>query len=117
MTTSPLDAAQPGEFVVVFVTVPNAEVATNLAKTLVAEKLVACVNILPGLRSIYAWEGKVCDEEEVLCVLKTRRTLFTAVRERVTTLHPYQVPEIIALPIVDGSAKYLDWLRDETRAP
>jgi hypothetical protein len=57
MTSTPLDATQPGEFVVVFVTAPDADVAANLAKTLVAEKLVACVNILPGLRSIYAWEG------------------------------------------------------------
>jgi periplasmic divalent cation tolerance protein len=117
MTPVPSDAPQPADFVVVFVTVPNAELAASLAKTLVAEKLVACVNILPGLRSIYAWEGKVCDEPELLCVLKTRRTLFAALRERVTALHPYQVPEIIALPLVDGSAPYLTWLRDETRAP
>jgi periplasmic divalent cation tolerance protein len=75
------------------------------------------VNILPGLRSIYAWEGKVCDEGEVLCVIKTRRALFAAVRERVVSLHPYEVPEIIALPLVEGSAPYLAWLRDETRAP
>ena len=81
------------------------------------EKLVACVNVMPGLRSIYAWEGKVCDEQEVLCVLKTRRALFAAVRDRVVALHPYQIPEIIALPLVDGSAPYLAWLRDETREP
>ena len=117
MLSAPLDPAQPDDFVVVFVTAPSAEVAAALAKTLVTEKLVACVNVLPGLRSVYAWEGKVCDEEEVLCVLKTRRALFAAVRERVTALHPYQVPEIIALPLVDGSAPYLAWLRDETREP
>jgi len=117
MTSAPLDTAQPDEFVVVLVTAPNADVAANLAKILVAEKLVACVNILPGLRSIYAWEGKVCDEGEVLCVIKTRRALFAAVRERVVSLHPYEVPEIIALPLVEGSAPYLAWLRDETRAP
>jgi periplasmic divalent cation tolerance protein len=117
MTSTPLDAAQPGEFVVVFVTAPDADVAANLAKTLVAEKLVACVNILPGLRSIYAWEGKVCDEAEILCVMKTRRALFAAVRDRVASLHPYEVPEIIALPLVEGSAPYLAWLRDETRTP
>jgi periplasmic divalent cation tolerance protein len=92
-------------------------VAADLAKTLVTEKLVACVNILPGLRSIYMWQGKVCDEEEVLCVLKTRRELFSALRDRVTALHPYQVPEIIALPLVDANAPYLAWLRDETCAP
>jgi len=117
MTPAPRDPPLPGDFVVGFVTAPSAEVAANLAKTLVAEKLVACVNILPGVRSIYIWEGKVCDEEEVLCVLKTRRTLFAAVREHVTALHPYQIPEIIALPLVDGSMPYLAWLRDETREP
>jgi len=108
---------KPSDFVVVFVTAPSAEVASNLARALVTEKLVACVNILPGLRSIYTWEGKVCDEEEVLCVLKTRHELFPLLRDRVTALHPYQVPEIIALPLVDGSAPYLAWLRDETCAP
>jgi periplasmic divalent cation tolerance protein len=105
----------PDDFVIVLVTTPNAEVAANLAKTLVIEKLVACVSILPGLRSIYTWEGKVCDEEEVLCVGKTRRTLFAPLRDRVVALHPYQVPEIIALPLVEGSSPYLAWLRDETR--
>jgi periplasmic divalent cation tolerance protein len=116
MTPDPRDPPLAGDFVVVFVTAPSAEVAANLAKALVTEKLAACVNILPGLRSIYAWAGKVCDEEEVLCALKTRRALFETVRDRVTALHPYQVPEIIALPLVDGSAAYLAWLRDETRA-
>jgi periplasmic divalent cation tolerance protein len=117
MTSAPLDAAQPGEFIVVFVTAPDADGAANLAKTLVTEKLVACVNILPGLRSIYAWEGKVCDEAEALCVMKTRRALFAAVRELVVSLHPYEVPEIIALPLVEGSAPYLDWLCNQTRTP
>ncbi len=117
MPSVPIDAAQPGEFVVVLVTTPDADVAAELAKALVAEKLVACVNILPGLRSIYAWEGKVCDAREVLCAMKTRRALFAAVRERVAALHPYEVPEIIALPLVEGSAPYLAWLRDETRVP
>jgi len=117
MPPAPPPFPQPSDCVVVFVTAPNAEVAADLAKTLVTEKLVACVNILPGLRSIYMWQGKVCDEEEVLCVLKTRRELFSALRDRVTALHPYQVPEIIALPLVDANAPYLAWLRDETCAP
>ena len=117
MTPVPPDAPQPADFIVVFVTVPNAELASSLANTLVTEKLVACVNILPGVRSIYAWEGKVCDEPELMCVLKTRRALFPAMRERVTALHPYHVPEIIALPLVDGNVPYLAWLRDETREP
>jgi periplasmic divalent cation tolerance protein len=110
-------APSPEDFVVVLVTVPNEDVATTLARALVAEKLVACVNILPGVRSIYAWQGEVCDESELLCVLKTRRALFPAVEDRVLDLHPYQVPEIIALPLVLGHSPYLGWLQDETRPP
>jgi periplasmic divalent cation tolerance protein len=107
----------PEDFIAVFVTVPSQEVATTLARTLVGEKLVACVNIVPGIRSIYAWQGEMCDEGELLCVLKTRRALFPAVEERVLDLHPYQVPEIIALPLTLAHSPYLGWLRDETRPP
>jgi len=105
----------PTDFVVVLVTVPDDEVANRLAHALVAEKLAACVNVLPGVRSVYAWEGEICNEGELLCLLKTRRDLFPAVRERVLSLHPYQVPEIVALPLVEGSDGYLAWLRDNTR--
>jgi periplasmic divalent cation tolerance protein len=116
---SPDPSAQPAasDFVVVFVTAPDPDTAASLARALVGEKLAACVNIVPGLRSIYTWQGNLCDEQEVLCVVKTLRELFPALCARVTSLHPYQVPEIIALPIVDGHAPYLAWLRGETRAP
>jgi periplasmic divalent cation tolerance protein len=110
LETSP----EPGEFVVVLVTFPTREMATNLARIVVAEKLAACVNILPEMRSIYAWEGNICDEEETLCLMKTRRERFSALHDRVLSLHPYKVPEIIALPILEGSPPYLTWLRDET---
>ena len=112
-TSTPL----PEDFIAVLVTVPNEEVATTLARALVGEKLVACVNILPSVRSIYAWQGEMCDESELLCVLKTRRALFPAVEDRVLDLHPYQVPEIIALPLVLGHSPYLGWLFDETHPP
>ena len=104
----------PADFVVVFVTAPDADVASRIAGTLVAEKLVACVNILPGLRSIYRWEGKLCDEGEVMCLMKTRLDLFAALRDRIATLHPYLVPEIVALPLAAGSAPYLDWVSQST---
>ncbi|HJX62790.1 MAG TPA: divalent-cation tolerance protein CutA [Polyangia bacterium] len=105
----------PADFVVVFMTAPDADVAGRIAGTLVDERLVACVNILPGLRSIYRWQGKLCDEPEVLCLMKTRLDLFPALRERIAALHPYQVPEIIALSLAAGSAPYLDWIRQCTK--
>jgi periplasmic divalent cation tolerance protein len=104
----------PADFIVVLMTAPDTDVANRIAGTLVDEGLVACVNILPGLRSIYRWEGKVCDEAEVLCLMKTRLDLFPALRERITALHPYQVPEIIALPLAAGSPPYLDWVIQST---
>jgi periplasmic divalent cation tolerance protein len=109
------DSLAPEDFVVILVTVPDEEVAGRLAHDLVTEKLAACVNVLPSVRSVYAWEGEICNEGELLCLLKTRRALFPAVRDRVRKLHPYQVPEIVALPLVEGSDDYLAWLRDNTR--
>jgi uncharacterized protein involved in tolerance to divalent cations len=116
MVESTADSLAPGEFVMVFVTVPNEEFAGRLAYDLVAEKLAACVNVLPSVRSVYTWEGEICNEGELWCVIKTRRALFPAVRERVLELHPYQVPEIVAVPLVEGNDAYLAWLRDNTRA-
>ncbi len=95
---------------VVLVTAPDAEVAARLARELVEARLAACGNVLPGLRSIYRWEGQVHDEPEALLVLKTTRARFEALREAVLQRHPYQVPEVIALPVEAGSAPYLAWL-------
>jgi periplasmic divalent cation tolerance protein len=105
----------PADFVVVLMTAPDPDVAGRIASTLLDERLVACVNLLPGLRSIYRWEEKLCDEAEVLCLMKTRQDLFPALRDRIAALHPYQVPEIIALPLVAGHAPYLDWVRRSTK--
>ena len=107
----------PADFVVVLMTAPDADVAGRMAGILVDEGLVACMNILPGLRSIYRWEGKLCDEPEVLCLMKTRLDLFPALRDRIAALHPYQVPEIIALPLAAGSAPDLEWIRNLTTTP
>jgi periplasmic divalent cation tolerance protein len=108
---------RPSEFVVVLMTAPDADVAGAIARTLVDERLVACVNLLPGLRSWYRWKGKLCDDAEVLCLMKTRLDLFPRLRERITALHPYEVPEVIALPLAAGSAPYLEWLRQATEEP
>jgi periplasmic divalent cation tolerance protein len=102
------------DYIVVYVTAPQDE-AVDLAKTLVEERLVACVNLVPGLRSIYWWRGKVEDEPEVLCIMKTRSNLFESLRDRVRELHSYEVEEIIALPIVAGNPPYLDWIRENTQ--
>jgi periplasmic divalent cation tolerance protein len=105
----------PADFVVVLVTVPDEQVASRIAQALVREKLAACVNVLPGVRSVYAWKGEICNEGELLCLVKTRREIYPGVRERVLALHPYEVPEIIALPLIEGSDTYLAWLRDSTQ--
>lgn len=99
---------------VVLVTAPSAERAAEIARALVEERLAACGNVVPGLRSIYRWEGKVQDDAEALLLLKTTRARFDALRDRVLALHPYEVPEVIALPVEAGSERYLAWIRGET---
>jgi periplasmic divalent cation tolerance protein len=96
--------------VVVLVTAPDADTAARIARTLVEEKLAACGNVLPGVRSIYRWEGKVEDAAEALLLLKTGRARFKEIVDRVRELHPYDVPEVIALPIAAGYDAYLDWI-------
>jgi len=91
-------------------TFPSAEKAAEIARVLVEERLAACVNIIPAVRSIYLWDGKVCDDSEVLGIIKTTRERFDELGARYVELHPYDVPELIALPIVAGNAPYLDWL-------
>jgi periplasmic divalent cation tolerance protein len=105
----------PTDALVVLVTTPTPERAAEIARAVVEERLAACGNVVPGLRSIYRWEGKLQDEGEALLVLKTTRARFEALKERVLALHPYQVPEVIALPVQAGSAPYLAWIAGETR--
>ena len=96
--------------VVVLVTAPSADTAAEIARAVVSEKLAACGNVLPGVRSIYRWKGEVQDDAEVLLLLKTQRKRFPELRDRILALHPYEVPEVIALPIEAGSDAYLDWI-------
>jgi periplasmic divalent cation tolerance protein len=95
---------------VVLVTAPTAEVAAGLARALVEARLAACGNVVPGLRSIYRWEGRVADDAEALLILKTTRAGFPALREELLRRHPYQVPEVLALSVEAGSEPYLAWL-------
>jgi periplasmic divalent cation tolerance protein len=89
------------------------EQASSLARSLVEQKLAGCVNIIPGARSIYRWQGKIEDSAEWILVIKSRRDLFEKLRETIARLHSYEVPEVIALPVVDGSEPYLAWLDRE----
>ncbi len=100
--------------IVVIVTASNEEEAAKIGKALVEERLAACANIVPKIRSIYRWEGKVQDDPEALMLIKTTDDLFEALIKRVKELHSYSVPEIIALPIGAGSSDYLSWIEEST---
>lgn len=102
------------EHCVVLVTCPDRTAAEQIAGVLVEERLAACVNLLGGLTSIYRWEGEVRRDAEVLLVIKTRLERFPAVENRVKSLHPYEVPEVIACAVAAGSLPYLEWINENT---
>jgi len=102
------------EFVVVLVTVPSPAEAERIASALVEERLAACVNAVGPIRSVYRWEGKLQNDEEWLLVIKSRAASFAALAARVRTLHSYDTPEVVALPVVAGSDSYLAWLAAAT---
>lgn len=97
---------------VVFSTFETPEQAADVARTLVTEQLAACVNLVGPVRSIYRWQGNVSDGTETLAVIKTTRDRFEAMKARLVELHPYDVPEVIAVPVEAGHAPYLAWLTD-----
>ena len=104
----------PPDYVLVLTTVPNDGEAPTFARTLVEERLAACVNLLPPMESTYRWEGKVERETERQALIKTTRDRIVALWERVREMHPYEVPEFIVLPIIDGNDAYLRWIADST---
>ena len=99
------------DVIIVMMTAPDPESAATIARSLVEERLAACCNIVPGLRSIYRWEGAIEDATETLVIIKTVRSGFEALRSRIVALHPYDVPEVLAIPLYSGDAAYLKWLR------
>ena len=103
------------EFVLIYTTSGDHSVAEQIAAELVDRRLVACAQISGPIRSVYRWQGTVEFTEEVVLQLKTTSNHVEAVKQTIDRLHPYDVPEIIVVPIVDGSDSYLRWLRDETR--
>ncbi|WP_054841890.1 divalent-cation tolerance protein CutA [Vulcanisaeta distributa] len=101
-------------YIVVLVTVPNSDVGVEIARSLINNKLAACINIVNGLRSIYYWEGgRVEEDNEALLIIKSRRDKLSELIRSIREKHPYKVPEIIALPIIGGFDEYLRWI-DET---
>jgi len=99
-----------GNAIVVFITASNGEEATRLADMLVGAHLAACVQILPEMESVYRWEGKVERQAEILLLAKTTKDKFEDLEREVRALHSYETPEIIAVPVILGSAPYLEWL-------
>lgn len=94
----------------IFCTCPDADSAENLARHLISHKLAACVNILPGVRSIYEWQGEIEVAQEHLLLIKSPQARYQAIEAAIKMLHPYQLPEIIAVAIEQGSAEYLKWM-------
>jgi periplasmic divalent cation tolerance protein len=103
------------EFIVVLVTCGSEEESMKIAHALVEDHLAACVNLVSPIRSIYRWEGKIWDEKEWLLIIKTQGKKFDELKTRVKSLHSYAVPEIVSLPIVEGSSSYLRWLEQMTQ--
>lgn len=102
---------------VVLSTVGRAEDAERIARALVERRLAACVNVVPGLVSVYRWKGNVEKDDERLLLIKTRRERLPALREALAALHPYELPELLALPVEAGSPAYLEWLDESVAEP
>jgi periplasmic divalent cation tolerance protein len=102
---------------IVFVTAGNTDEANRIAEAVVHERLAACVNLVPGVESVYRWEGKVTRDAEILLVIKTTDERYTDLERRVKELHSYSTPEVISFKIEKGSADYLKWLRESTESP
>lgn len=100
--------------IVIFVTTSSKEEGEKIGRALIEKKLAACANILSPISSIFSWQGKICHEEESLIIIKSRKDCFTRLVEEVKRLHSYSLPEIIALPLIEGSPDYLRWIRENT---
>ncbi len=102
------------EFIVILSTISSKNEAIKIAKKLVQKKHAACVNIIEGLTSVYEWKDELCAEKECLMIIKSRKKLFNELKKEILSLHTYEVPEIISLPVTDGLEQYLDWINKNT---
>ena len=102
--------------IVIYCTVPDKRVAQEISKHLVKHRLAACVSAIDKVESVFSWDGEICEEKEVLMMIKTRRTNYGKIKLVIEDMHSYNIPEIIALPVVDCSEDYLKWLVKETES-
>ncbi len=107
-------SVSPAPTITALTTAPSAEAAKRLVRTLVERRVIACGTVLPGAISIYRWQGAVAEEEEVVVLLKTTAARWAELAATLPGLHPYEVPELLALPVADGHPPYLEWVRAET---
>ncbi|MBP7211325.1 divalent-cation tolerance protein CutA [bacterium] len=103
------------EFIVIYCTVPNKKEGKDIAKVLVEDGLAACVNIIDKIDSVFSWDNEVCEEHEAMLMIKTRKIFFEQIRVIIKRMHSYNIPEIIALPVVEADETYLKWIAHETR--
>jgi periplasmic divalent cation tolerance protein len=106
---------QPNEVLLVLTNLPDRETAFKLANTLIEENLAACVNLLGACTSVYRWQGEIENAEEIPLLIKTTAARYAALEAAICRLHPYELPEIIAVPLARGLPGYLDWVSKETR--
>ncbi|MDH5371122.1 MAG: divalent-cation tolerance protein CutA [Gammaproteobacteria bacterium] len=104
------------DYIIVLSTCNSSEMASSLAENLVSNKLAACVNIVNGVESVYQWQDKLARDKEILLIIKTRKALFTKIKQMIQKLHDYELPEIIAVPVAAGEKNYLDWIKSATIA-
>mmetsp|Transcript_2374 Transcript_2374/g.6572 ORF Transcript_2374/g.6572 Transcript_2374/m.6572 type:complete len:162 (+) Transcript_2374:381-866(+) len=114
---SSYSTSDQNDHAVYYVTVNSKTLGVKIAESLLTDKLAACVNIIPGVESMYWWEGKVETDQELLLMIKSSRALLNQITKRVKEQHEYDTPEVIAVPIVGGSTQYLNWIKENTRRP
>ena len=101
------------EIIVVFVTVPGLREGSRISMAVLTSRLAACVNVIPGIRSMYQWKGKLVQEKEAMLVMKTTRLRYRKLEQKIKQLHPYELPEVIAIPLICGSSQYIEWVTRE----
>ena len=102
------------DYVIILCTTPGKEPAKKIAESLVNKKLAACVSMIEGVTSVYEWEGKICEDTECQMIIKSRNGVFQKIKEEITSMHPFEVPEIVSLNVNDGLDSYLKWISENT---